>query len=330
MKPFRQAFTLIELLVSMAILALIVVLVVGLLGNVSQVWSAGNQRAELSQTARAVVEMIGRELSVAEALPAGMQGNFKSYASSPLVVNPPLAGYTTMLKDADDVPMDSLFFFAPLRSTAKGPLVCVGYFTANDNTLRRVAVTSADTTYPAMAAANLPVYSMWHTSVSNNPPGRDAKLANFIQPVSWLNPASGSGFAAASTDANVTSTVAERVIGFVVRPIGRDGTPLPSPLLQSTAPTSTSGVNTIRAYNSSWWPVADGLPSEIEVTLVACEANAFRRLKEQNAVPAITMPADNSDAAFQNALTELKDTLGGKVKQYVIVTRRFPILRGSR
>ncbi len=330
MSRLRAAFTLVELLVSMTILMLIVVLVVGMVGNVMQIWVAGNQRSELSQTARAVVEMIGRELSIAEALPAGMQGNFKSYASSPLVVNPPLAGFTTMLKDAGGVPMDSLFFYSPLKSTSKGPLVCIGYFTTADNTLRRVAVTSTDTTYPAMAAANLTVYWMWNAAGANALPGRDLKLSQFIQPASWLNPASGSGFAAAATDDNVSSTVAERVIGFVVRPIGRDGAPLPSPLLPSTAPTSTTGISAGRAYNSSWWPVADGLPSEIEVTLVVCEANAFRRLKEQNAVPTISMPTDNSDAALQAKLAELKNSLTGKVQHYVIVTRRFSILRGSR
>src|ERR1035437_5758317 len=65
----RVAFTLIELLASMAILALIMVMLFSAFEQISKAWTQGESRVETFTEARAVLDLMSRELSQAIATP---------------------------------------------------------------------------------------------------------------------------------------------------------------------------------------------------------------------------------------------------------------------
>ncbi len=64
-RRYRKAFSLIEVLSAMAILSLIVVMVARLFADSSLIWKAGTRRVEQDFNARAALELIGRQLTMA-------------------------------------------------------------------------------------------------------------------------------------------------------------------------------------------------------------------------------------------------------------------------
>jgi prepilin-type N-terminal cleavage/methylation domain-containing protein len=65
----RAAFTLTELMVSMAILGLIMVMLFGIFEQVNKAWLNGENRVETFTQARAIMDLMSRELSQAVATP---------------------------------------------------------------------------------------------------------------------------------------------------------------------------------------------------------------------------------------------------------------------
>ncbi|PTY00963.1 hypothetical protein DB346_15270 [Verrucomicrobia bacterium LW23] len=327
----RAGFSIVELLMVTAILSVLTLVLVQMVTGVSKLWKSGHERADMYQTGRAVLEMIGREVQQAEARPPNIMNSVKErFASTPLVINPPLPASAQPLKDSSNVPMDSLFFYAPLQVTGKGALVSIGFFVNTNHELCRLSVDSANTTYPKMAAGNFNdpsnvnnyLYNTYETAQ------RTLKESAFMKPVAWLLDASSQP---AFTDPAAVSVVANRIIGFIVRGIDRNGNPLPSSLLPSTAPVYSAGsVNVNRSFLSAWWPVSDELPSAIEVTLIIAEPSGYLRLKQSGQLPVLKVPASNSDADIQAALTDIKARLLNKMDNYVIVTKKFPLARGTR
>src|SRR5664280_2130498 len=63
------AFTLIELLASMAILSLIMVMLFSAFEQISKAWTNGENRVETFTQARAILDLMSRELSQAIATP---------------------------------------------------------------------------------------------------------------------------------------------------------------------------------------------------------------------------------------------------------------------
>src|SRR3954464_11198101 len=62
--------TLVELLVAFAILTFLVVLLASLVSGVNRAWTAGEQQVSEFQDGRAILELIGREVSQATISPA--------------------------------------------------------------------------------------------------------------------------------------------------------------------------------------------------------------------------------------------------------------------
>lgn len=86
----RRAFTLIELLASMAILGLIMVMLFSAFEQISKAWTQGESRVETFTEARAILDLMSRELSQAILTP---QITFRAeknavYFVAPVNVNP--------------------------------------------------------------------------------------------------------------------------------------------------------------------------------------------------------------------------------------------------
>ncbi len=126
-----------ELLVAMAILSLMCVLLVGISGQATQVWTRGESQNQHRSRARAALELIGREMRQAVVPLDASQTNGLQF-----VVNPP--GISAAYHD-------SIFWQAPVaRNKANGDLAEVGYFirwTGNQANLCRFYVPSGDTNY---------------------------------------------------------------------------------------------------------------------------------------------------------------------------------------
>jgi prepilin-type N-terminal cleavage/methylation domain-containing protein len=78
----RRAFTLIELLASMAILSLIMVMLFSAFEQISKAWTTGESRVEVFTQARAVLDLMSRELS--QAVTTNNIPFFGQKASTPL------------------------------------------------------------------------------------------------------------------------------------------------------------------------------------------------------------------------------------------------------
>src|SRR3954462_10748472 len=65
-----DGFTLLELLIAFSILAFLVVLLASLVSGVNRAWTSGEQQVSEFQDGRAILELIGRELSQAAISPA--------------------------------------------------------------------------------------------------------------------------------------------------------------------------------------------------------------------------------------------------------------------
>jgi prepilin-type N-terminal cleavage/methylation domain-containing protein len=90
-KQCGTAFTLIELLASMAILSLIMVMLFSAFEQISKAWTQGENRVETFTQARAILDLMSRELSQAVAttkIPFSLQDKRHIYFVAPLNTDP--------------------------------------------------------------------------------------------------------------------------------------------------------------------------------------------------------------------------------------------------
>jgi len=118
----RGAFTLIELLVAMAVLALLIVFMMGIVDNGTKLWRANENRVDAYREARAALQIMGRDLRYATL--AGNTNNFR------LDLQSGAAGTNYG---------NNVFFISALPYNAqddasKSDLCEVGYFLAYDRT----------------------------------------------------------------------------------------------------------------------------------------------------------------------------------------------------
>jgi GxxExxY protein len=128
---FRSAFTLLELLVAMAVLAILVVMMMGLVSSATALWRQSENRAEAYREARAAMTIMARDLqntiaSTNTNLFRVNAGAFSHLGGSDIITDPSNASaiffHAAMPKSAQD-------------STASKSDVCqVGYFIAFDRT----------------------------------------------------------------------------------------------------------------------------------------------------------------------------------------------------
>jgi prepilin-type N-terminal cleavage/methylation domain-containing protein len=279
----RNAFTLVEVLIAMMILAFLLVLLTSFLGAVSRAWNSGEQQVGTFQDGRAILDVIGRELSQAAISP-----------SLQLITNPAItdsSGNSIKLTNSN-----SIFWQAPLnyRVSASGatPLtnLCeVGYYLVQDNTqtganiyqLRRFFVPPSDTT-------NYKIFATTPSSASS---------------AAWVtNYARNSGV--------VTNTIATGVVALWVRCLDSNGGLIPWAGNSGTGvgatdtaiqfnsaahfqPAILGTLTSFVTYTASSTAQAHSLPNAVELTLVMVDDKTLRK--------GLTIPGMPHDSADRNS-----------------------------
>lgn len=198
MKALRRAFTLIELMVAMAVLAVLVVMLLGLVDSASKLWRANESRVDAYRETRAALNIIRRDMDKAL---AGTNTNF--FRANDLAY--------VYLADAekDTNYAGALFFLTALPANAQQPNannsgICqVGYFLGYGKT----------TMSPDNAGgASMNLYRYFLSSDATF-----AKLTNNAQ-TGYFN------MGLTPTDPNV-ELLAKNVVGFRVKTLTADGLP---------------------------------------------------------------------------------------------------------
>lgn len=260
-----KAFTLVELLVAMAVLSVLAVFLSLLLGGVSRAWTSGEQQVESFQNGRAILDLMTREVAQAAISPR-LQ----------LIQNPVLPSGAGQRANSD-----SLFWQAPLSTTASGSLSEIGYFLNDAYELKRFFVPPTSPDY----------------AIYSNPPTATA--------APWLT----TPFPSITEFDAVTSTISRGVLAVWIRCIGVNGVAVPWFNIRSPEAPSGSRIR----YNSagrfqpaiaaqtpppgsSSWPYtasttvqAHRLPKGIEITVVTLDR---RTLQRNPAIPSIPASAD--------------------------------------
>jgi type II secretory pathway component PulJ len=158
MRPtFRQrraGFSLVEIMIAFAILTFLVILLSSLVGAVNRAWTAGEQQVSEFQDGRAILELIGRELSQA-AISPNLQ----------FVHDPDLNGIPQRANS------DCIFWQGPGPTTTSGNLSEIGYYLSDNYELKRFYVPPSDATnYQIFTAPNQPTdtASPWLTNFVTN------------------------------------------------------------------------------------------------------------------------------------------------------------------
>ncbi len=199
----RRAFTLIELLVSMAVLTLLVVFVTSMVNSVSKIWSSGEQRVEIYQNGRAILDQIARDLA-------------PTLTSSSLQTVQNIST-TSLLNGSNTVQVtnsDNLFWQAPGTTNTYSNIYELGYVlvkpgsgTALTYQLQRFLV-APNTRYPTPASSGSRTYQIF-----------DAPFNAVTAP--WLTNMTATNFQSS------LSTLSSGVLGFWVRFLDRNGDPVP-------------------------------------------------------------------------------------------------------
>jgi prepilin-type N-terminal cleavage/methylation domain-containing protein len=287
-------FTLLEILVAMSILLVMMALLLSFISGVSSIWAYGERKVETFQSGRAILELIGRELS-----PALVSAQLQ------LVQRPTLPGITT---PPIAVNSSSLFWVAPLKKTDKGNLCAVGYYLTRD-----ASVTPARYQLMRFFVAPDDTSGLYRLFDTTNKPlkGSDAP---------WLsNAAMLPAFQLGGASARV-SVVADGIIAFWIRSLDINGTAIPY-LHQSSVAYSPLSAGKMEFNSAAYFlvarpsatppnPGAPGsflytdrnstlqahqMPPFIELTLLTLDRNSLLRNPEIPDLPVINDPEDLPD-----------------------------------
>jgi type II secretory pathway pseudopilin PulG len=131
-RPTVRAFTLIEMMISVAVLVFILLIVMSFMNAVSATWTSGEQTSSTFQDGRAILDLMGRELTQAAMSP-----------SLQFITNPSVPEHRTN--------SDRLFWQAPLTYRISGSatpvtsLCEIGYYIDTTYNLKRFFVPPSDT-----------------------------------------------------------------------------------------------------------------------------------------------------------------------------------------
>ena len=199
-----DGFTLVELLVSVAILSILILLLCGILNEVSTSWTQVRAQIDRRQNGQAILALISSELRTA-AVPSDRMNT----SSLQLVVDPP-----ALLTTAGYLYPHAIFWQAPIASgTTNGSLAEVGYFIRWDTT-----------TNSANPRASLCRFFVSPTDTTN--------FLIYSTPANWLTPATGQAGAIIDAVApgnsanNYKGWFADNVIGLWVRCLDANGIPI--------------------------------------------------------------------------------------------------------
>jgi len=294
-------FTLLELLIAFGILAFLIILLSSLVSGVQRAWTAGEQQTSEFQDGRAILELIGRELSQAVISP-----------SLQLIHDPSLPPGLKQRANSD-----SLFFLAPSTNTSSGDLAEIGYYLVEDHSLsggdayqlRRFFVSPSDgTNYQIFSPANRPT--------DNSAP--------------WVT-----SFVANST----SSIISTGVLAVWIRCIDSNGDAIPwlsanaigvGPLRYNSAahfqPAIPGQSNSFKYTNAANTAQGNLLPTSVELVIVTLDPQSFRK---NPTIPSIPSQANESD------LPNVRDTfnqqlISNNVKNARTFATRVRLLNGPQ
>lgn len=270
----REAFTLLELLVAMAVFAFIVVTMVGLVSQASNIWRSGEGQNQRRSTGRALLQYISRELQQA-VLPVDLPtrsstldpANLQFIAS--VAANP---ANSTVIPNYALSP-HAIFWQAPIaKNTSAGDLACVGYFIKWDTTNGRAKAQLCRYFVDPSATNDYLIYQMDGTAA-----------ANWLANIPTVAPASS---------ANLQGWFANDVVALWMRCLDSYG----QPITQTAAGTTLNGgfgFDSRQGFidSSGAVHVAPALPAAVEIALVTLDqATAAKLTGAVTATP--TSPAN--------------------------------------
>jgi prepilin-type N-terminal cleavage/methylation domain-containing protein len=278
----RGGFTLLEILVSIAILALIVVLLAQVANTASRAWISTEARKEVLQNVRAIGEFIGAEMRVA-LLPA----NRTSQSSLQFIVNPTASNGSYSNRDA-------VFWQVSLASNQTlGDVAEIGYFV------------QWNTDDPQNPKARLCRFFVNPTTGDYTP---NPDFLIYSNPTGWLTADLIRRTAPADKANAYNGLFAENVVGFWVQCLDAAGQPITK--------TYSGTAYTAHAYDSRLgYTASDGsknpgytdssgnavltcaLPPMVELSFVMLDARTARKIgpSQQTAIQKIV--AQSADAS---------------------------------
>lgn len=312
--PGRRAFTLVELLISSSLFLVILVILAGVVGSVTNLSSQATARLDATRLGREVFEIIQRDLgqlvssrtafspkALPDALPAAPPEQARD-AALQFCVNP--AGLNATLQN----PTSLFFLTQSARNRTSGNLTVAGYFVQKSELkrpqLRRVFIEPNDPLYRVYSSP-----SDW-------------------LPASILDTFKGGSTAHLGED---RGWMADGVLGIWVRCLDENGAPI---LADGTgAKTGTNGYafDSRRGYQSGVAPdkivysTFNALPAFVDVGLVCMAA------RETDLISTLTPTQAASPDTFEQDIANFVQqfqTDNRRVKTALGLSRRFAV-RGS-
>jgi prepilin-type N-terminal cleavage/methylation domain-containing protein len=319
----KSGFTLIELLVSMAVFAILMVILLGMTGQVQGVWASSRSRIDVAQAVRGFFIQSQQELNATLTSPPRLVGEFQLHESMrwQFVQNPVIPAGIRLPNT------DSIFWQTGITDTPIGNVSAVGYFVNRDRELIRLFTPmDLDMRFENLGPAD--AYTIDRSWTFTQSP----QLAQYDPAPKWLNPPL---FPAANYStridgdiSKVVSTLVEGVAGFWVRCFDVEGRPIPHDL---AAP--PGGAASRVKYDSNYSPTNRRVPGSLEIVLAVFDPVSLMRFSEQitESFPSQTpVDAQNSDASLLRSVDDLIEScLAAGLPAPQIYRARFKIGPGN-
>jgi uncharacterized protein (TIGR02599 family) len=237
----RGAFTLAELLVAIAVLSILVLLLCGILNQVSSTWSEIRAQIDRHQNGRSILNVMASELRVA-ALPQDRSNKLSlQMVVDPYFLLPPVNASTNPQNYLNP---HAIFWQAPIATvTSSGNMAEVGYFvnwdTTNSNnpraTLCQFFVNPGDPNYLIYQSTPAPTQAPAASANPTNPWLNTTVLSSVVPtPVNK------------TTNPNYKGWFADNVIGLWVRCLDANGVPI----VRTAAATESLSATTNYSFDS--------------------------------------------------------------------------------
>lgn len=299
-RPALRAFTLIEMMISVSVLVFILLIVMSFMNTVAATWTSGDQTASTFQDGRAILDLIGRELTHAEMSP-----------SLQFITNPSGLGARPN--------SDSIFWQAPLTyrvsgsATAITSLCEIGYYIDTSYNFKRFFVPPSDTTnFQVFANEPSDTGASWitinSTTTSTIAAGAVGLWIRCYDANGDLIPWAGNNGNGAATSTSIRYNSAAHI-----RP-------------------ATLGTSNSFIYTNASTARTNVLPNAVELTLVLIDDKTLKKASViTSMIPALSPPSPANPSGVPTAITNFNNSLiANKVATARTFTLRVVIPNASR